>query len=208
MDESTAAAWIGIIPTLVALALVVGAAVVFRQQLAGFAQRVDSVTVGAVTISAAVAQDLAEAPGRPPIASAGLTALEQRVRRNAEVIAGTRLLWVDDRPEGNRAERRYLRAAGFHIATAVTTEEGLDALRRDDVDIVVTDMVRGADAKAGIELRARAGEAEAEHLDFVLYTGTVDAGRPVPAGFVGLTNRPDDLVHLLIDRAERREAAS
>lgn len=38
----------------------------------------------------------------------------------------------------------------------------------------------------------------------IYYVGSADPSRPVPVGAFGLTARPDELLHLVMDALERR----
>ncbi|WP_051012928.1 winged helix-turn-helix domain-containing protein [Gallaecimonas xiamenensis] len=63
-----------------------------------------------------------------------------------------RILWVDDHPENNTTERRYLQAKGIGTYTARSTEEALTILAMHNHDAVITDMGRGDDVLAGMRL--------------------------------------------------------
>ncbi|MGA8430413.1 MAG: hypothetical protein WB729_11375 [Candidatus Sulfotelmatobacter sp.] len=67
-----------------------------------------------------------------------------------------RILWVDDRPEGNAFEMARLKERGIEIDEALSTEEALRLFEADKYSLVVTDMYRKElgtkNADAGIDL--------------------------------------------------------
>lgn len=73
---------------------------------------------------------------------------EGQITRIAEIAAphvvGRRVLWVDDHPHYNTRERRALRAMRIEVHNGLNTDEAVEALRRDDYDLVISDITRGA----------------------------------------------------------------
>jgi CheY-like chemotaxis protein len=69
------------------------------------------------------------------------------------------VLWVDDHPENNRALRDLIEERGIRVRDASDTERAMALLRAEPVDLVITDMGRGDDPTAGLEL-LRAMRAE------------------------------------------------
>jgi CheY-like chemotaxis protein len=62
------------------------------------------------------------------------------------VVAGSRLLWIDDRPEKVINERRLLRAVGVTVVPATSSDQAREILRADrDFDLIVTDVQRIGD---------------------------------------------------------------
>jgi uncharacterized protein YndB with AHSA1/START domain len=195
MDSQVGAAWIGVIPTLGALLFVVILVVINRERLAVVLTRITRLAVAGVQVDFAI-EDLRNARPEQPVTQRSATLLEARIARNLDAVRGRRVLWVDDDPKGNRAERRLLRSAGIWVENVVTTAEALDRLRRDDYDVVITDQAREGSDTAGEELAKRAREL-GEHVPFVAYVRKLD-DRPTPSVFNGVTNRPDQLVHPLL----------
>jgi len=64
-------------------------------------------------------------------------------------LMGKAVLWVDDRPEGNRLAMRALKKFGLDIEQVPSTEEAMAALARRKFDLVISDMARGSDQHAG-----------------------------------------------------------
>jgi CheY-like chemotaxis protein len=67
---------------------------------------------------------------------AAVPSLAQTPRRAA------RVLWVDDRPSNNEAERRWLRPHGIVFDCVVSTAEALEQLESESYDLVITDLGR------------------------------------------------------------------
>jgi CheY-like chemotaxis protein len=126
----------------------------------------------------------------------------RRATRDFVSTAGARILWVDDTPEGNLPERKVLRSLGIMIDLARTSQEGISALDRADYDLIISNMSRERHADEGkrflTEIRT-AGRGE----PVVFYIMNLDRSRGTPGDAVGITNRPDELVHLVLDGLER-----
>lgn len=135
-----------------------------------------------------------------------------RARANLDLLAGRRVLWVDDVPTNNRSERRLFRSLGVTSEAVVSTDEALGRLERDEsqFDLIISDMARDDDGEAGLKclrqyeaLTNGQGRAPDDRLPVIFYLGKYDPGAGTPAGAFGITNRPDQLVHLAIDALEQ-----
>ncbi|MBO0751211.1 MAG: response regulator [Bradyrhizobiaceae bacterium] len=67
-------------------------------------------------------------------------------------LTGKAILWVDDNPANNELAARALRKFGLDIEQATSTEDGMAAFRRRKFDLVISDMGRGTDMRAGYAL--------------------------------------------------------
>jgi CheY-like chemotaxis protein len=67
-------------------------------------------------------------------------------------MTGKAILWVDDNPANNELAVRALRKFGLDIEQATDTEAAMAALRRRKFDLVISDMGRGDDKRAGYTL--------------------------------------------------------
>ena len=136
-----------------------------------------------------------------------------RASANRSVFEGAEILWVDDRPSNNRNEARMLRSFGALITFAATTEEALRALRtgaeqHQPFDIILSDIGRdlpAPDRTAGLTMLPRQREA-GFHQPVIYYIGRPHPEGGVPAGAFGVTNRPDQLLQLVIDALSRVRA--
>jgi CheY-like chemotaxis protein len=128
-----------------------------------------------------------------------------RAQARRSVLEGRRILWVDDQPQNTRLERQMLRPFGLDIEPATSSDQALLALAPDGggYDLIISDIARDGDMTAGITF-ARALLARPWRLPLVFYVFTLDIEKGVPPGAMGITNRPDELLHLVIDALERR----
>jgi CheY-like chemotaxis protein len=97
---------------------------------------------------------LARAEVQGALAALGLDRIEDTIlrerlatlSRELQAIAGSRVLWIDDRPHKLLGERRLFRALGVHIIPAVSSEKAAAILEEDnDFDLVLTDVQRKDD---------------------------------------------------------------
>jgi CheY-like chemotaxis protein len=128
-----------------------------------------------------------------------------RVKRHRKLLRGSRLLWVDDHPGNNGNEVCMFRRLGVEIDQAESTETALKHLREARYDLVVSDMARGAEADAGLGFLAELRKSDLI-TPVVFYVGVFDPGRGTPATALGITNRPDELVHFTLDALERHKS--
>ena len=126
--------------------------------------------------------------------------IADRMKRLAPRLAATRLLWIDDEPDGNRRELRILKDAGVSIDMAKTDAEARLHLHGSVYDIVLSDMRREGHAERGKTFLPEilAAVLKPEVVFYVMQT------RDTPAGAFGLTNRPDMLFNLILDILDRK----
>jgi CheY-like chemotaxis protein len=185
-----------IVPSALWVALVAGIVFAYRKQIAQLLPRIESVKIGPFEASLAAA---AEARGQP-VSDDVRGRLARRAARDAPAIRGARILWVDNDPERNAFEMQTLRSLGMTVATVRSTDAALELLAREEFDAVVSDIKR-SNGDSGRETERRVHEHYA-WLPLVFYVTDLEPG--VPKGAHGITNRPDELVHLVIDVLERR----
>lgn len=125
----------------------------------------------------------------------------RRAELVASVLRGARILWVDDHPENNAWERELLRSLGVVIVLVENTRSALACLETESFDVLISDIRRDDQSVDGIN-----GATEIRHaspmLPIVFYVQDVTSDRP-PAPASGITNEPNELLHLLLDRLER-----
>ncbi len=126
----------------------------------------------------------------------------RRATRDYATTEGARILWVDDTPDGNLPERKVLRSLGIMLDLARTSDDGVEVLDRADYDLIISNMKRGGHADEGEQFLARI-RAAGHHEPVVFYIRDLDPDRGTPGDAVGITNRPDELVHLVLDGLER-----
>jgi CheY-like chemotaxis protein len=122
----------------------------------------------------------------------------------------TEMLWVDDHPSNNRNEARMLRSFGALVTFAAATDEALRALQTADeqhqtFDLILSDISRdlpATDPTGGLTMLPRLRDA-GFHQPVIYYVGRPNPNAGVPPGAFGVTNRPDQLLQLVIDALSR-----
>ncbi len=112
------------------------------------------------------------------------------------------VLWVDDRPENNRREIEILEVLGIRSTLAHTTDAALKHLSDPKFDMLLSDITRNGSSQAGFDLLEFARK-QAPELPFIFYVGHADPKRGLPPYAFGMTDRPDELIHLVLDAIER-----
>lgn len=128
----------------------------------------------------------------------GLSSALRRARLVPGVLEGARLLWVDDRPENNAWERSLLATLGVHVSTAETTRSAAALIQSQSFDVIVSDIARPEAPDEGLRALPT---LTATGTPVIFYVRQVRSGTPV--GAFGLTNDPNELLHLILDSLER-----
>lgn len=63
-----------------------------------------------------------------------------------------RILWVDDYPSNNETVMSLFEDKDVHFDIAINTKQGLDLFRKENYDLIITDMGRGNESNAGLSL--------------------------------------------------------
>jgi len=111
------------------------------------------------------------------------------------------VLWVDDHPENNAWERELLRSLGVVIVSVESTRSAVASLRAESFDVMISDIRRDSEPFDGIDGAMQIRDATPT-LPIVFYIQDVTS-RQIPEPASGLTNEPNELLHLLLDRLER-----
>lgn len=209
MSEQTLTALIGILPQVVLIVLLLVIVLALRRPL--FEQvlpRISSVKVVGLQVDlqprevqALVSQQAPAERDQPTIEA--IDSVGRRAARNAEALKGRVALWVDDHPEWTRAERLVLHRLGIYAEPVRSTEEArreLGAAHAHTYDLVISDLSRDDATDEAMEIIELAKRAPGSpHVIF--YVGSA---RPdIPPGAFGITSRPDELWHLVMDVLER-----
>lgn len=137
---------------------------------------------GGATVGAVASPTRAHGFRRPALllavlvlAGVAVWGLVARWQADGQVINGEpadsigRILWVDDHPENNAAEKRFLEQHRIGVYQVTTTEDALTLLRMYAYGAVVSDMGRSGRPLAGIDL-LREMRARGDSRPFFLYT--------------------------------------
>ena len=77
---------------------------------------------------------------------------------NVATTMNKRILWVDDRPKNNSFLVAALEERGVRVDIALSTDEAIATIKKTPYDIVLSDMSRPEDDKAGIDLTRKLKE--------------------------------------------------
>jgi CheY-like chemotaxis protein len=89
----------------------------------------------------------------------------------ANNLIGKSILWVDDNPANNELAVRALRKLQLDIEHATSTESALAAMQRRHFDLVISDMGRGSDMRAGYGL-LKAIRDQGNQVPFLIFAGS------------------------------------
>ncbi len=89
----------------------------------------------------------------------------------ADNLIGKSILWVDDNPSNNELAVRALRKFQLDVEQATSTELGLSAMQRRHFDLIISDMGRGQNMRAGYELLA-AVRSQGNRVPFLIFAGS------------------------------------
>jgi len=124
-----------------------------------------------------------------------------------QLLAGLRVLFVDDNPEARALVGTVLESAGADVSIAASAVEGLERLRKHAVDVVLTDI--GMPDLDGYDfvMRLRETERAANRtpvcaIALTAHAGAEDRRRALTGGFQGYVAKPsdpDELVRVVRD---------
>ena len=125
----------------------------------------------------------------------------RRAEQVEKVLRGARLLWVDDHPENNAWERELFRSLGVVIVPVESTRSALACLQTETFDLVLSDIRRDDESTDGLE-GATQIHAARPTVPILFYVQNL-SGTRVPEPASGITDEPNELLHLVLDRLER-----
>jgi CheY-like chemotaxis protein len=192
----------------------------FGKPLKQFANNMSEFTFKAAGVEATAKRQQIEAAtllgaavaSRDPVPSGTQQNVGQNAHEVSDVVAGAvtpqamrrlsdaRVLWVDDRPENNAYERRALEALGIRFTLSTSTEDALYRTELSRYDVIISDMGRPPDPRAGYTL-LDAMRKRGDRTPFVIYAGSDAPEHKVEAkehGALGSTNRPTELFELVL----------
>lgn len=126
-------------------------------------------------------------------------------RRSMRQRGHRTILWVDDHPANNRYERKALEALGIQIDESLSTEDAMSKLHRRAYDVVITDMGRPPDARAGYTLLHQMQDENIKAPLIIYARGNLPEHRREAhsRGAFGNTNNPQELFQLVTRAIEQ-----
>lgn len=129
----------------------------------------------------------------------------RRAQRAAPALRGARILWVDDHPENNTYEREAMLSLGAFVDIAKSSTEGRSMMSHSRYDLLISDIDRAGVPDEGLRFLRQMHECNSRPRT-IFYVGRVEQERGVPAHAFGIADRPDELLHLVMDALERTSA--
>lgn len=211
MSQETITALIGILPqVLLILILLVILLALRRPIFDNVLPRVSKVSLVGLSVDLQPAEVRRALADQAPVADRemptdeSLGAVAGRARRNTGVVRGRTILWIDDHPEWTRTERLVLHRLGIFVEPVLGTDAAstvlADGIGGRPVDLVISDI--GTDTGGSRLDEVLALVRTTANVPVIFYVARQREG--VPAGAFGLTSRPDELWHLVMDALERR----
>lgn len=77
---------------------------------------------------------------------------EEEEESDIDNLKGKTILWVDDFPKNNEYPKGMLEQAGIKFLLALDTESAVKILQKQKFDLIISDMGRGDNRSAGIDL--------------------------------------------------------
>ncbi|MFN7769964.1 MAG: hypothetical protein ACK5UC_22415 [Planctomycetaceae bacterium] len=135
--------------------------------------------------------------------------LSARLERTGGCFVGEKILWIDDNhPTQNIQERDVLREMGLFVEYARTTDEVQNLLDKtaclglQPYRVIISNNSWGDDLTAGQRFLGELFDSHKE-AKLILYTSSFDPNSSTPNYLFGITNRYDELFHLILDALER-----
>jgi hypothetical protein len=203
MDQSIATQLIGVIPTVLWIALIIAAILLFRDTIqARLLPRMTELKAFGVEATF-VKEKLERAAEAAPAGSASdRDQVSRRAGRLAALVEDSRLLLINDVPAEMFYAIQILESLRINVDVEMSTAEGLDALARRPYDVVISDMRRGDVADAGIRF-INESRSRGIYRPTILTVGIFDPSLGTPAYAYGITNRTDEMINLVFDVLER-----
>jgi len=112
----------------------------------------------------------------------------------------SRILWVDDRPNNNIYERQALATLGVSFSLATSTDEVLKLISRSRFDIIISDMGRPPDSRAGYTLLDKLRDA-GDKTPLIIYASSRAPEHVAESrqhGAIGCTNNANELFEMVL----------
>ncbi len=120
-------------------------------------------------------------------------------------IADARILWVDDEPANDVNERQALEAFGVRVFLSTNTDDALAQAAAHRFDVIISDMARQDDQRAGYTLLDGL-KAAGNRTPFIIYASSRRPDHVADAklrGAFGCTNRATELFDLVLSALDQ-----
>ncbi len=124
---------------------------------------------------------------------------------NIKQVSKAIVLWVDDRPDNNIYEQQALEALGITFVIAASTEEALRQVSRRRFDVIISDMGRPPDTRAGYTLLDKL-RITGNKTPFIIYASSRAPEHVAESrrhGALGCTNNANELFEMVLSALGR-----
>ena len=129
--------------------------------------------------------------------------LISRIEKNLDILKGARILMFDDRPDLLKNERKMLENLGIHTSMVTSLKQAEETLKVNHYDLMISDIDRPTGQPNGIEA-VKQLRVENPELAVIFYISAIEPDKGTPPYAFGITNKPTELVHLIIDVLQRK----
>jgi CheY-like chemotaxis protein len=129
--------------------------------------------------------------------------VERRLQRDIPLLQKMRILWVDDNPGYIAYESRILQATGAKIDIVTSSEQAVMAVNQNEYDLIISDIAREGISDEGIRFFKSIRQQKPYSSPVIFYAGNINWEKGTPPFAFGITNRLDNLLHYVMDVAER-----
>lgn len=160
-------------------------------------------SVGRFLITRRVKEELDRIPSRDFVSTAeGRDQIARRAARSGQLVAGARILLINDVPRQMEQVIDLLEKLNIHVDVATSSDEAVAKLGSEFYEVVISDMARdGVDDEGQRLLKRMRTGGMSQHLIFTV--GRYQPERGTPPFAFGITNRVDELLNLVFDALER-----
>lgn len=115
-----------------------------------------------------------------------------------------RILWVDDNPDTVLFESGILQNLGIMVEFAKNSANALEKLAQNPYQLLISDIRRGQKAAEGLDFLAEIRRLNRPQ-PLIFYVSELDKNKGIPTGAFGITDDPNELIHLVLDTIERMD---
>ena len=137
------------------------------------------------------------------VSNAQKESLFRRMAYVKDMKRNIRALWFDDTPDCELSELRLILALGIKLDRADTPVEAEKFIQNVSYDFIILDIWQQDNPKGGIEFFNKQVQ-KGILIPTIFYITKYDEARGTPPFAFGITNRPNDLLHLVMDVIERK----
>ncbi len=173
-------------------------------------EQLQTMIAGAVSLATATTKGVGKSAAPEDISRAARNVVDvmQHAKQKTGKITSTvrkQILWVDDRPDNNIYERDAFEAMGVQFTLALSTNEALGILEKEQFAAIISDMGRQEGPREGYVLLDNLRRNGDETPFFIYASSNAPKHKHEAAqhGAQGSTNHPQELFELVMGSIDR-----